>query len=194
MPRPSIGARLYVRKRKGRPSIYVIRDGERGVGTGCSVGALGGKEAAAAKLRAHLASTHQPDFGDGDPRRVLVADILDLYSEKQSPLNRRPDLDDSAILHLLTFFGADHVADVTPARAGAYAAWRTAMPQARFKDPTTAPRVGLATARRELEVLSAAIGFAHREHKLTHTIVVHLPDKAQPRDRWLTRDEAARLV
>lgn len=50
------------------------------------------------------------------------------------------------------------------------------------------------TARRELEVLSAAIGYAHREHKLDYPVFIRLPEKAPAKDRWLTRDEAARLL
>ncbi len=68
------------------------------------------------------------------------------------------------------------------------------MPQARFKDPKTAPRVGDQTARRELEVLSAAIGYAHKEHKIDYSIVIALPKKAPAKERFLTRSEAARLL
>lgn len=50
------------------------------------------------------------------------------------------------------------------------------------------------TARRELGVLRAAINYAHAEGRLTRTVAVHLPEGAQPRDRWLTRNEAASLL
>ena len=43
-------------------------------------------------------------------------------------------------------------------------------------------------------MLSAAFGYAHREHKLLYPVVVTLPEKAPARDRWLSRDEAARLL
>jgi integrase len=43
-------------------------------------------------------------------------------------------------------------------------------------------------------VLRAAIHHAHREGRLTRTVAVHLPDGAEPRDRWLTWDEAAALL
>lgn len=50
------------------------------------------------------------------------------------------------------------------------------------------------TARRELGVLRAAINHAHREGRLTRSVAVHLPTSGAPRDRWLTRVEAAALL
>ncbi|HRF08539.1 MAG TPA: tyrosine-type recombinase/integrase [Xanthobacteraceae bacterium] len=49
-------------------------------------------------------------------------------------------------------------------------------------------------ARRDLEDLRAAINH-HAEEGLHRAIVnVQLPEKGEPRDRWLTRDEAAKLL
>ena len=50
------------------------------------------------------------------------------------------------------------------------------------------------TVRKELGVLQAAINFAYYEGYLTATRKVRLPEKSAPRDRWLTRDEVARLL
>ncbi|WP_244540121.1 tyrosine-type recombinase/integrase [Kaistia soli] len=49
-------------------------------------------------------------------------------------------------------------------------------------------------ARRELEDLRAAINHHRREGYCSEIVSVVLPAKAQPRQRWLTRDEAARLI
>ena len=50
-------------------------------------------------------------------------------------------------------------------------------------------------ARRDLEVLRAAIGHWHREYgPLPCVPSVVLPPKSEPRQRWLTRSEAARLL
>ncbi len=52
-----------------------------------------------------------------------------------------------------------------------------------------------AAARRDLETLRAAIGHWHREYGPLPSIPkVTLPPKPQPRDRWLTRSEAAKLL
>ena len=48
--------------------------------------------------------------------------------------------------------------------------------------------------RKDLEDLRAAINHHHREGLHTSAIKVVLPPKPPPRERWLTRQEAARLV
>ena len=50
------------------------------------------------------------------------------------------------------------------------------------------------TVRRELGVLQAAINYAHKRGKLTQTVAVELPTAPPPKERWLTRDEAAKLI
>ena len=50
------------------------------------------------------------------------------------------------------------------------------------------------SARMDLELLRAAINHAHREQLLDRPIPVALPEKSLPRERWLTRDEVAKLV
>ena len=52
-----------------------------------------------------------------------------------------------------------------------------------------------AGARRDLETLRAAIGHWHREYgPLPSVPIVILPPSPPPRDKWLTRSEAARLL
>ena len=46
--------------------------------------------------------------------------------------------------------------------------------------------------RKELGTLAAAINHCHAEGYITAAPRVRLPAKPAPRDRWLTRDEAAR--
>ncbi len=50
------------------------------------------------------------------------------------------------------------------------------------------------TARRELDVLQAALNHAHAEGLLVHPIKVTLPKVGKVRERWLTRDKAAKLI
>lgn len=189
MPRPAKGARLYYVRKDDR---WVIRDtGHPDIGTGCGLGERGAAERA---LEAYLTSKHRPDFGQGDPARVLITDVLTLYADERAGDTKRPDVAWSALPHLIEFFDGKTVAHATPNVCRAYARWRMAQPQARYKDPATAPKVGSQTVRRELTVLSAAFGYAHREHKLLYPVPVTMPDKAPPRDRWLTRSEAARLI
>src|SRR5262249_43501878 len=50
------------------------------------------------------------------------------------------------------------------------------------------------TVRRELGVLRAAINYAHSNGRITRPVAVELPERPEPRDRWLTRREAAWLI
>jgi integrase len=54
--------------------------------------------------------------------------------------------------------------------------------------------VTTATAGRELTTLNAALGYAHKNGKLIERPFVEIPQRPPPRDRWLTRAEAARLL
>jgi hypothetical protein len=78
MPRPTKGARLYLRKRRGREPVWVIRDGAHEEVTGC-----GPSEHAEAekRLAEFINEKHQPRSGEGDPRKVLVSDVLNIYSQ-----------------------------------------------------------------------------------------------------------------
>lgn len=197
MPRPTKGARLYYSRKDDR---WLIRDsGRPDEGTGC---AFGEHEAAEQKFQEYLARKYTPDFGKGDPARVSVLDVLTAYTKEHAPHTARPDVVKSANPHLGLFFAGKMVADLTPNTCRAYATWRTAQPQARFKvgpgyryqTLDQVPRVGSQTALRELGVLSAAIGYAHAEHRLLYPVVIAMPDKKPSRERWLSRSEAARLL
>jgi integrase len=52
----------------------------------------------------------------------------------------------------------------------------------------------IGTMRFELGVLRAAINWAHKNGRLTRSVPVALPAAPAPRERWLTRQEAARLI
>ncbi|TXM65856.1 site-specific integrase [Methylobacterium sp. WL120] len=197
MPRPAKGARLYYSRKDDR---WLIRDsGQPDVGTGC---AYGEHAQAEQKLQEHLARKYRPDFGKGDPARVSVLDVLKVYTDEHAPHTARPDVVKSANPNLGQFFAGKMVADLTPNVCRAYATWRTAQPQARYKvgpgyrfeTVDQVPRVGSQTALRELGVLSAAIGYAHAEHRLLYPVVIAMPDKKPSRERWLSRSEAARLI
>ena len=51
-----------------------------------------------------------------------------------------------------------------------------------------------ATVRRELEQLQAAIGYAYRDNIISIEPYIWKPDKANPRLRWLNKNEAAHLL
>jgi integrase len=80
--------------------------------------------------------------------------------------------------NLAKWWGDKRLGDVTAKNCRAYAADRSP-----------------AAARRDLETLRAAIGHWHREYgPLAVLPAVVMPEKPEPRERWLTRSEAARLL
>lgn len=167
MPRAALGPRLYLEARDGREAVWIIRDGPIRVRTGC---AERDRAAAERALGEYLARKHEPVIAGRD---TPVADALLIYAEHNDA--------DPVPFHakaLGTFWAGKTLADVTAANCRAYVASRKVKP---------------ATARRELETLNAAIRYCARE-KGTPVVLVTYPEKALPRDRWLTRSEAARLL
>ncbi len=94
MPRRSKGARLWLRKRRGRPTQWVILDHGREIRTGAGEDDL---QAAENALAQYLANKRRPQFGDGHPSRVLIADVLADYGENHGPTTKRADLIGGAI-------------------------------------------------------------------------------------------------
>jgi len=203
MPRRAKGPRLYLRTgrrdtRTGKPlpDVWVIRDGSTERGTGCGPGE---QQAAERALGDYLAEKFQAPALKADSRRdpalVLVAEVVALYSQdKAASSGLDAPTFDRFVANLLAWWGDKTLSEVKRSTCQAYAAHRQAQPDARYKDPKTAPRVSSETARRELEMLSASIGHWHGEDTLTTRPVVWLPDKPEsPRDA-LTRSQAAALL
>lgn len=177
MPRPSKGARLWLRTRRGRAAQWIIRDGNYQKGTGCLAHDIVGAEKA---LASYLASKHIRALraGSRDPSQVPIADVLTIYLTDVVPRHSRPNETKGRIRALDAFFGDKTLSYVTGETCRAYAARRTSD----------------AAARRELEDLRAAINYHRREGLCDKIVEVWLPPERPPRERWLTRSEAARLI
>ena len=170
MPRHAKGARLY-RRRSG---IWAIRDtGGRFISTGTRE-----RRKAEAALARYIAQKDRP-AGPATPDQVTVADVLATYADERAPDVRDPERIGYAISALTPILGALPVSSITGEICRHYA---------RTRDKATG------TVRRELGVLRAALIHCHDEGYLTIAPKVRLPAKPAPRDRWLTRDEAARLL
>lgn len=174
MPRISRGPHLYLKRRDGAAAIWYIRDGAKRISTGCGEGDDGGAQRALAE---HIISSGKPVI-KGDPAQVEVAAVMMLYLQDRVPLMARPKEAAARIDNLLDFFGRMLATALNPSRFAAYVRQRGAEQ----------------AARRELEDLRAALRYAWRCRMLVIEIPVTLPDKSQPRERWLTRSEAARLL
>jgi integrase len=140
------------------------------------------------------AARGRPDFGEGHPSQILIADALSEYGEKHAPTTRRPDLIGGAISKLIDFFGARTVAAATRATCIEYVQWRVRQTDARIYKSKRSRLIKPSTARRELVVLGAALRWCWKEGKIDRPIPIWLPAQAGPRERHLTRSEAAALL
>ena len=188
MSRPSKGPRLYRRRRRGREVVWVIRDGEHEESTGYPEHDIEGAEAA---LEIYLARKRRGS-GSSRPAEILIADVLTLYARDVAPDVKRPDVLLYTVESLAKWWGGKSLSEVKGESCRRYIAWRVGGPWAKAKQSTRT--VSASTARRDLETLQAAINHYHREHTLEAVPKVTLPKKPTPRDRWLTRAEAAGLL
>lgn len=117
--------------------------------------------------------------GPRDPASILVTDVLNTYLQEKGPNVAAPERIAYAVEALIDFFEGNTLADVTPQTCDRYGKKRDR---------------SAGTVRRELGVLRAAINYAHKTGKITRPVAVELPERPEPRDRWLTRTEAARLI
>jgi integrase len=182
MPRPRKGPRLYLRKRErfGRASTWVILDGARETCTGCGEGEL---EAAERALQAYLGKKYTPPKTADRLEAILIADVMNHYVSERGPTVARPDFIKSTAAPIIDWWGTKTLAEIRGGTCREYVTWRTAQ------------GVGDQTARHDLKTLRAAINYYHREYgPLPSVPALTLPDKAETRERWLTRDQAALMI
>jgi integrase len=174
MPRRNSGARLrYLEKRR---CFYIVwteggRSRERSTGTA-------DRRIAEIALAEYINSRAR-HAGPRDPAAVLITDMLAHYAQEHAAETASPWRIGAAIKGLVPFWQGQSVAAVTKETCRAYAKNRGR---------------SAGTVRRELGVLRAAINHGYTNGRLTRTVAVHLPDRPNPRDRWLTREEAAALL
>lgn len=188
MPRRSKGPRLYLDPQE---RVWLVRDGSRKRRTGCGEGEIQRAEEALAQ---YIAEKYEP-VSDSRPDRLIVADVLAYYLEHVAPSHRSKSTTAHAADRLLEWWGTKPLTDVKRSTCAAYVGHRTSqsVPQART-EKAMLKKVSTETARRELTVLRAAINAYHAEHMLNSVPVVTLPEASPPRERWLTRNEAASLI
>jgi integrase len=181
MPRQSRGPYLWLRPARQREdkgaerAVWVIKDGGRQHSTGFSTGARREAETA---LADHIANKYAPARRGRDITEIPIADVISVYLADAAPNQARPEKAAERCGRLLQFFGARTLDSVTGSTCRAYAEWRGSN----------------GGARRDLQDLAAAIGHHAREGLHRGVVRVALPPKGQARQRWLTRDEVARLL
>ena len=180
MSRKSKGARLFWRDRsaEGRDSFWEIRDGSTRISCGTD-----DRQQAEEKLAQYIGEKYRPT-GPVSAQEMLIADCLAIYGEEHAPHVSAPWRLGYAIEALLPFWGTRKVSEISGNTCRAYGKSRIT------KRGPASP----GTIRRELNVLQAAINYCFKEGKLTTAAQVTLPSKPDPKDRWLTRQEAAWLL
>jgi integrase len=202
MPRPAKGIRLWLRPEERnadgtlrKRAVWVIRDGPRKISTSYAAPDRAGAERAVGE---YLAIKYQPSRARGrHPAEILIADVLAIYLKDVAPRHARETETKQRVLTLDSWWADRTLADVNGANCRAYVEYRISQPWRSAKPEKTnrAPRiVSAAAARRELEDLRAAINHHRLEGLCSEIVSVALPEKPLPREDWLTRSEAARLL
>lgn len=190
MPRQAKGPRLWkrlARKRNGRViarATWLIKDAGKHIATGCAAGKAEREPPAAAQkaLADYIAGKCQPPrVKQRDVDQIDIADVLSIYhSDKREDFQTEEAAKkfDGRINRLNDFFGGTMLGALNSQLCKNY----------------TKERGNKGGSRRDLEDLRAAIGHHAREN--LHNAIVHvwLPEKGEARDRWLTRQEAAKLI
>ncbi|MGD9921170.1 MAG: tyrosine-type recombinase/integrase [Pseudorhodoplanes sp.] len=196
MPRRSKGARLELRpaRRDNTGSIthqatWRIRDNGRDIGTGCAANEVA---AAEQKLKEYIVSKYEPKRKAQDIETIPIGDVLSIYLDAQLDVLRdRFKVDDTTedtvagirkfkkrIGRLNDWWGSKTLGEVDGEQCRRYAK----------------KRGNKGGARRDLEDLRAAINHHASEGYHRGLVKITLPAKGDPRDRWLTRSDAAKLI
>ena len=174
MSRRNQGPRLHYRKDRG---VFYITWTVNGRSCKCSTGTSDRQRAET--VFGEWLRVRGRKVGPSDPSEILVTDLLSDYLKERGPKVTARERIAYAVLALTDFWEGNTAADVSPQTCSRYAEKRGR---------------SAGTVRRELGVLRAAINYAHARGRLTRAVAVELPERPEPQSRWLTRQEAARLI
>jgi hypothetical protein len=182
MPRRKQPPRLYLRRARRNKhgklrasAVWIILDGGKHIATGC---VKGEDRAAQQALSAYIAAKYKPARKERDIEAVDVADVLSIYDDDTRDRQVNKAKFDERLRRLNDFWGGRMLSEVTGETCRAY----------------VSTRGNDGGARRDLEDLRAALNHHAAEGFHRGVVRVVLPTKGLPRDRWLTRDEAAKLI
>lgn len=184
MPRPAKGPHLWFREARYDPKTgklvssgqWLILDAGKQTATGCDRDEIGEAEANLAEYI--LAKQGRPVRVERDIEVITVSEVIATFVDDcfDRQANQRTFL--GRMKRLNAWWGEMKLAEVNGQTCREY----------------TTSRGTPGGARRDLEDLRAAITHHSKEGLHRGTVRVSLPPKGPPRDRWLTRSEAARLI
>jgi integrase len=129
-------------------------------------------------LAEYIVQKYRPDRHERDLHEIDVADVLSIYLEDCAARHSNQQRFRARIGRLNDFWGGMSLTEVNTNSCKKYATYRG----------------NSGGARRELEDLRAAINYHSKEGFHRGNVRIALPAKGAPRDRWLNRQEAARLI
>jgi len=154
---------------------YIILDGRRQVGVRSDDSGVAQKA-----LADYINAQHGRQIAKGkrDPADIPIIDVINVYVTDKAHEHARPAETARALRRIDAFMEGKSLADINGRLCRDYA-----------------KQSGTDTmARRDLELLRAAINHHRREGLLDRMVSVVLPERRPARERWLTRSEAAKLL
>jgi integrase len=182
MPRRANAPRLWLRPARHNAAgtlthaaSFFILDRGRQIATGTSESVQAEK-----KLAAYIGQKHSERIAHGKREidQIPIADVINVYAADIVPNRVRPDQAAFRLNRLLEFFGDKTLVDLNGRLCRNY----------------TKQSATDAMARRDLEDLRAAINHHRREGLHDRIVSVVMPDRRPPREKWLTREDAAKLL
>jgi integrase len=182
MSRKSKGPHLLYRQERLYPNgtlkergAWFIIDESRRVPTGFAEDQAGDAQVALAN---YVTERYRPPRREQDIESLIVANVLMVYNEDLGPKQANQRVYLGSLSRLNEWWGAKVLSEITGDSCRAYVKCR--------KTP--------GGARRDLELLRAAVNHHAKEGLHRGVVRVWLPEKGKPRERWLTRSEAAALL
>lgn len=171
MPQKRKPARLWLRPDTG---TWFIKHGSKRIATDCNEDDVA---AAQRKLAEYIARNHRPNRSSC-AAEVKIDDVIFIYANEKAPTTARPKETVAMLDRVGDFFGDMFLTEIKGQTCRDY----------------VLDRGNFGGARRDLEVMRAAINYYHAEHTLDMVPKVTLPEKGMPRQRWLTRQDVAKLL
>jgi integrase len=169
MPRRRSPPRLYLDPKRDQ---WIIRDGPSFIRTGASEGQ---RQQAEKALHQYIGLKYTP----APSATPLIADVLTIYAEEVAPHRKSARNTAYHIGNLLKWWGTKTVADINTKSCRSYV-------RARMTNTGAAA---------DIKILKAAFIYWNKEkHPLNVVPTFWQPKANPPKDRWLTRTEAARLL
>lgn len=125
-----------------------------------------------------------------------IGRILTYYTQEHIPTLKRPDTAIKCLERLVPFWAEIDIGRIRKSLSLEYYEYRKKefKKWQEFNGLTSKRTLSMATIRRELEQLQAAINYAYRDNLIDTCPHIWKPQKSKPRSRWLTLHEAAKLL